>query len=422
MSLLGLAGGALLGALVGCATGLLPGFHVNNVALVLLAASFGVEPTASSAFLLGVATAHTFVNIVPNTYYGAPDEDSGLVLLPAHAMLRAGRGTEAVSLSALASAVALLGSVALAVPFALLLGPPLDGYRVVQRWLPAILLGLALFLLLEDAGGPTSRTRGARRFAECVAVFLLSGALGLAALDLPVRSPLGLPSSALFPLFAGLFAVPTLLASLRGEPPRVPAEPDRGEWPRRELPRLGASCLAGTGAGALTSFLPGITGSAGTVLALALRGQTDSRHAIVALSAVNTAGLVFTMAVLAAVGRERSGVASATARLLPGLDRALAPSFVALMAAMVIAGLVAYGCTILLGRAFHRFARVPQRRLASAVLLLLLAGVIAWTGPNGLAVLVAASLVGWLPVARGLRRGHLMGCLLVPTLARLWFG
>jgi len=73
-----------LGVLVGVVTGLLPGLHVNNVALILLSASAGIIALCSpllayglseqfilfliAGFMISVSISHSFINAIPATF------------------------------------------------------------------------------------------------------------------------------------------------------------------------------------------------------------------------------------------------------------------------------------------------------------------------------------------------------------------
>jgi putative membrane protein len=69
----------------------------------------------------------------------------------------------------------------------------------------------------------------------------------------------------------------------------------------------------------------------------------------------------------------------------------------------------------------HRGARwmvaVKPGLLAGAALAILVTAVLVLSGGMGLAIFLAATVVGLLPLATGTGRIHLTGCLLVPVLA-----
>ena len=94
-----------IGVSLGSLTGLIPGFHVNNVALILLALSpalleIGIPLSAVAAIIVATGTVHTFLNYIPSALIGAPDGDTALSLLPGHRMLLAGNAARGVAWSA----------------------------------------------------------------------------------------------------------------------------------------------------------------------------------------------------------------------------------------------------------------------------------------------------------------------------------
>ena len=92
----------ILGVIVGVATGLLPGLHVNNIALILLSLSGPIVAMCSPlfaygiseefifilicGFIIAVSISHTFHDAIPTTFIGAPEEDTALSVLPAHTL------------------------------------------------------------------------------------------------------------------------------------------------------------------------------------------------------------------------------------------------------------------------------------------------------------------------------------------------
>jgi len=87
----------LIGFALGLITGIIPGIHTNNFALILLAlapaiADLGFANIHIAAMILANSITHTFLNIIPSVYLGAPDADTALAVLPGHAMLLDGMG------------------------------------------------------------------------------------------------------------------------------------------------------------------------------------------------------------------------------------------------------------------------------------------------------------------------------------------
>ena len=99
---------SMLGVLLGTITGLVPGFHPNNVAFILLSITpmIVVESPLLNALvppdlllvlvasiILAASVAHTFLNFIPAAFIGAPEGDTALALLPAHRLLLEGKET-----------------------------------------------------------------------------------------------------------------------------------------------------------------------------------------------------------------------------------------------------------------------------------------------------------------------------------------
>jgi putative membrane protein len=426
---------ALAGAFVGCLTGLLPSLHVNTLAVLLLAAAPVLDQILQglamdtrflvAALILSISIAHTFVNIIPATYLGAPDESTALSVLPGHKMLLHGAGYRAVHLSALASQAAVVVSLAVAMPFHWLLsGPPAlwDTIRTNLFW--AVLV-LALALVLMEPGGlgpatwsPFARAASARLAA--LSLLVLSGVYGLLLDALPYRAYLAVPPSPLLPALSGLFGAATVLASLE-QTTKVPHQFLRTYHDDIE-PRGAALALgAGVVAGATMSVLPGLTNASATALATTIRKGTNE-ETIVSLSAVNTANAMFNLAVLYLYGRTRSGAVVAMKEIWsidPWFGR-VPLDLVRFSIVCVLTGLVSMVLTMAIGRfAVRSIQRIPYAALSWGVLAYMIATVCVFTGAAGLLVFSVGIAIGSLPVKLGLRRVALTCVLLGPVLVYL---
>lgn len=268
------------------------------------------------------------------------------------------------------------------------------------------------------ARGPRARVAGpgsaALGVAAAALVFALAGALGVAAGRLATPSPLGLPASPMFPLLTGLFGAPPLLLALRARP-----APRQREAPAPEAPP-GAPAAAGAACGALVGLLPGMSSSAASVLALAAAPARGREGALAALSAAGGSAAVVTVAAFVLVQRARSGAMLAVAEFAPPepwLGLAPPPLLAVLLLGVAAGALLGYPAALVAGRAAARVVhRVPYAALSAGVLALLVALVAAFTGALGLAVLAVAACVGLLPWRWGLRKGHLMGCTMLPLI------
>ncbi|TLZ89830.1 MAG: hypothetical protein E6K04_07920 [Methanobacteriota archaeon] len=264
-----------LGVVVGSVTGLSPGLHVNNVAALLLATrgawigflailipGSAADPVLSgtllSCFLVATAASHSVFNFIPSVFLGAPTEDTALATLPGHRLLLAGNGAKAVALAARGAVLGTAFAVFLVVPLRFLLSDPIELAERFRPWTAVFLLGLLGAILATEYRG----RHPIRRVLRAAWVHALAATVGIVTL----RGALPLdPLTILFPLFSGLFGLPTLIVTLRGPPGRIPHQ--RLES-LRAFSRADARCaLRGTAAGAAVSWLPGLSGGAAATLA-----------------------------------------------------------------------------------------------------------------------------------------------------------
>jgi len=143
-----LLGALFFGVMLGSLTGLIPGFHVNNVALILLALSpafldLGIPLSAVAAIIVATGTVHTFLNYIPSALIGAPDGDTALSLLPGHRMLLSGNAARGVAWSARGSQLGLFLSLPLIVLARIAFGPELGWYEDLRSILPFVLLSIS---------------------------------------------------------------------------------------------------------------------------------------------------------------------------------------------------------------------------------------------------------------------------------------
>lgn len=384
------------GVALGMVSGLVPGLHANNFALVLAAAAADAPgpPLLLGVAMLAAGVVHTFLDAVPALALGVPDAAMAATALPGHRLVIAGRGREAIRLSALGSGLAVAVALPLAVPVSAAME---SAYPAVRDHLPLVLAAVVALLVGTE---PTLRAG-----AVGLAAFAASAALGWLTLDLSPAAPLA-AGGMLTPLFAGLFGAPVLVDALGGA--GVPEQADAAvASPRRVV--LGTAA-AGALAGAVVGYLPGISSAIAAVVVLAATpGTAGDRGYVVATSGVNTANTIFALFALVAIGEPRTGV-------LVAFETVSAPLNLPLLVAATLLASVAGFCLVLsLGDRYLRVVgRMDYRRLSVGVLCLLVALSWLFAGPVGVVVFAASAVLGLVPVRFGARRVHLMGVLIGP--------
>ncbi|WP_129116431.1 tripartite tricarboxylate transporter permease [Halegenticoccus tardaugens] len=393
---LGVVAFAFAGIALGTVSGLTPGLHANNFALLLASAAASVpgSPTFVAAAVLAAGVVHTFLDVVPALALGVPDAEMAPSALPGHRLVVAGRGREALRLSAVGSAGAVLVSIPLAIPITAVMTA---AYPTVREHLGVVLAAVVGFLLLSE---PTVRAAAGGTVA-----FGLSAALGAATLDLSPAAPLD-AGGMLAPLFTGLFGAPVLLDALDGAGVPPQGDPNLTMPPRD----LGLTALAGSVSGAIVGYLPGVSAAIASVLALPLvPGRSGARGFLVATSGANTANTVFALFALVSLGTPRTGV-------MVALDRLNAPRPLPLLLAVTaLAAVAGFVLVIAVGDAYLRtVGRADYAALSLFVLAALVFVSYLFAGATGVAVFLVATALGLVPPRLGTRRVHLMGVLIGP--------
>jgi len=383
-----------LGIAFGTVTGLIPGIHPNTVFVLLVSSipvlALGVPGVLLLVFIVSVAVSNTFTDFLPSIIFGAPDPDSALSVLPGHRLLLMGRGYEAVALTVLGGICA-SSLILLTLPVLVYLIPFV--YSSISPFLHFLLISVVLWMILAERG---------RKKAAAFFVFLAAGLFGLVTLNAYPQNQL------LFPSLTGLFALSTLVTSLWSG--CVLPKQDTGPEMHGDF-RKGV--LTGWLAGWLAGMLPGVgAAQAGAIAAQRLKASTEDF--LTALGGINTSNILFTLLMFYSIGKTRSGAMWAISQIAPSVS-------LWGMAVLVMAGVTvsfASGAiTLMLGRfLLSRAMRIDYRKMTLTVISLLIILIVLLSGPLGVLSAFTGLFIGLLSISSGVRRSHMMGYLLLPTI------
>jgi len=415
-----------IGFILGIISGLAPGVHVNNFALVLVALSplflnIGFAPFYIAVIILSNSIAQTFIDIIPSIFLGAPEADTALAVLPGHALLMEGRGSEAVRLSALGSAGAVVMALLMAIPLGFFF---FYFYGTIDAYIGWILLFIVVLMISTEKGevviGQGSLVH-LKYKGFAVMLFLLSGMLGMFAFaNADKMAPLitfGEPSI-LLPLLSGLFGSSMLVISLMTGSEIPPQQKKCGFV----LPgkRIAKGIAIGSMAGSFVAWLPGVSSAVGTLIARLLipekKDQDSSKEFIISLSGANTANAIFSLIALYTIQRTRSGAMVAVDKLINISEWELSVIIV-LLAVIIYVSLISYYTTIFLGDRIPVYlSRINYSKLCTGVLAGLALMVIMFTGWFGLAIFLISTTVGMIASFAKIRKTHAMGVILLPVM------
>ncbi len=405
---------AVVGAAVGTFSGIVPGIHVNTLATLMLTfypsietaispfVPDGLVPVCVASCIMSAAVVHSFVDYVPSVFIGAPDPDDVVSMLPGHRLLNEGRGMAAIRSAAIGSAVGACVSVAIAIPLQYVLASGLGDYL---DSVTAIVLILAMVIMVLQ-----ERSVGACIWS--IAILAVSGLLGLACMDLDIPSE-GLfgEGTMLFPMLTGLFGIPAMLQSI-GQT-KIVKQRDDEIYPVGPMPGL-----KGIATGCLTGWFPGITATTGAVISGFFTPEKKAEGFISMVASIGTASSALMLVTMSVSGSGRSGTMLVIGEILgDDIVGTVTPSFLALLLSTSVAAFLGYHITISCGKAASSIiSKINISMLNRMCLVLVVALVLIFTGPMGLAVLAASAVIGFMPIYAETSRVSLTGCLIIPTL------
>lgn len=405
---------SVIGAAIGTFTGLVPGIHVNTLSAMMLASYPALESVLTgfvpdhsvavcvSSCIVSASVVHSFVDYIPSVFIGAPDPDDVLTMLPGHRLLSEGRGMVAVRATAIGSCIGTCTSVLLAIPLQLILFAGLGDYF---DSVTVVVLSMVILIMII-------REKNLRNAICAAAVLLISGTLGLAVMDLdiPSNSLFG-EGTILFPMLSGLFGIPTMIQSLKSS--RTVAQTDYEKHPVGPMP-----ALKGVLTGALTGWFPGITATTGAILSSTVMPERRPEDFISMTASIGSSAAVMMIVTLSITGKGRSGTMINVSEILG--DSVIGPMndcFMLLLLSAGIAALFGYQITVACGKIVSGISsKFNMNVLNKICLALIIVLVFVLTGPYGLFILLISAAVGFIPIALGIGRYHLTGCLIIPTL------
>jgi len=394
----------LLGILAGTLTGLTPGIHINLIAIILLSFSTFLltitTPLTLIIFITSMAITHTFVDFIPSIFLGAPDEDSFLSVLPGHKLLLRGRGYYAIIFTLYGSITALF-IILIFTPLFIYLLPII--YPTTQKIMWILLILISTHLIISE---PKNKL-------WTLIIFLLAGFLGIASLNINIKEPL-------LPLLTGLFGASNLLISIK----QKTKIPEQRISPLRNIKlskkSIAKTSLASILAAPFTAFLPGLGSSQAALIGRQFLNIKDQREFLFLLGAINTIVMGLSFIALYSIQRTRTGAAAAISKLIPELTLT---NLSLILLTIIISGILAFILTIQLSKlASKNIHKIKYSQLSAIILIILVLIIINFSDPTllgkllSLLIFLTSTFLGILTISLGIKRMHLMGCLLIPTI------
>ena len=393
----------LVGILAGTLTGLTPGIHINLISVMLLSYVYtstnSFPPTLFAVFIISMAVTHTFVDFIPSIFLGAPEEDSFLSILPGHQLLLEGKGYDAVVYTAYGSIIALF-IILLLTP--LFLGFLPSFYSLIQKSIGIILILVSLFLILSEE----------KKLASLI-IFILSGFLGIASLTLNIKEPL-------LPLLTGLFGASTLIISIK----QKTKIPEQKIMPIKYIILNKTDMVKGFCASVFsapfTSFLPGLGSSQSAIIGKQLFNIKDQKQFLFLLGAINTIVMGLSFITLYSINKTRTGAAVAVSKLMPELTTS---NLILILTIIISSGIISFFLTIALAKfTAKNINKIKYEKLSFFIIIFLIIVIFLFSDFTiqgkiiALTVFITSTSLGIFTILSGIKRIHLMGALIIPTI------
>lgn len=377
----------LIGVLLGIFSGLVPGIHSNTVASLL--SSLPISAELLVFMIVAVLGAHIVFQFFPSIFFSIPDDTVVVSVLPGHRMALEGRGREAL-LVCVSSVMVAVATSTLLLPVAMLFLP--IAYALISPYMALVLVAASLVLLASERQG--------RKIALAAFVFLLAGALGVASMR-------GAINDSLFPAFSGLFAVSGILLSFTS----YKKIPEQTGGPARMDYLL--YVFVGVIFGMFSDLLPGIAAPAQIAVFASLVLVTDDARKFLALvSSIAASHMVFAFAALLSIGKAREGALAILQEIKPVLPGDL-PMLLGIF--IVSVGVSAF-LLMRLSKYVPKLQNIDMNAINLCVLAYVVCAVAIISGGGGLLLLATATAIGMLPPLLGIRRTHVMGLIIVPSI------
>jgi putative tricarboxylic transport membrane protein len=253
-----------LGVLIGQVVGALPGLGPSAGMALLLPLTFGLEPVTAVMMLAGIMYGAQYGGTLTSVLIAVPGEASGVMTaVDGNAMARQGRAGAALSISAIGSFIAGIGSV-MAVA---LLAPPLASFGLKFNAPEYFLLALLGILAIGSLGGSPLKSLGAALIGLMIALIGVDPLTGTPRLSFD--QPILLKGIDFIPVVIGVFGIAEVLASLERIESVQPIRTRlRDMWlTKADWTKCRFSIMRGGAIGLFVGIMPGAGASIASLLA-----------------------------------------------------------------------------------------------------------------------------------------------------------
>ncbi len=373
----------IFGLILGITSGLIPGLHPNLISTILILQNLEYEH--KTILIVSVYAGHIVFSYIPAIFFGIPDEQTVVSVLPGQRMVREGKGMAALKTTIVSSLIASIVAFLL-IPFALQFYP--IAYSFIKHYLTPILLIISIVMIIRTKNPVYS-----------LLIFLTSGFFGAYVLKIQMQD-------VFFPLFSGFFAMGAILNYQKSKIPKQDEQHiDFG---------IVKYALFGTFLGGFANLIPAISSPAQVAVLASVFISFETIAYLATISAINVGQFVFALASSASIEKARHGVIVNLGQIT-NIGQNMQTILIYFLIGIAITSILIY----FLRKRISLFANINFVQFNKLLAFYLLLAVFLINGFVGVTVFIISSLIGYITVKMNVERTIMMGAIIVPTIMLL---
>jgi len=172
--------------------------------------------------------------------------------------------------------------------------------------------------------------------------------------------------------------------------------------------------IAGVISSSLVSFYPAMGPGQAAIIGSDMLGQLNKKEFLILVGSINTIVMLFSFVSAYLIGKARSGSAVAVSQILGNID--FNQLVLLIMIGLIAACLSVFVCLALAKFAAKNINKINYAMLCFIIFVFILLINIIVSGFYSIFILATGFFIGLIPNIKGIRRVHLMGCLVIPVL------
>jgi len=210
-------------------------------------------------------------------------------------------------------------------------------------------------------------------------------------------------------MLTGLFGISGLIFSIN-EKSIIPTQETKIEFDKKDLikPTIASLVIS-----PFCAFLPGLGGSQATIISSKVLGELNRKQFLIMNGIINTILMGLSFSVLFIIGKSRTGSAAAISQITQLTQKDI---YLILFIMLIVATVGFFLTKFISVKISNHINDINYKKVSLSVIIFLTLLVCIISGFQGFIVLVVSTLLGLTCQYYGIRKGILMGCLLIPTI------